>query len=88
MLTGLLLTAVYGLVWGVLWGGLDAICIIKGFLATNDPIPSVIRQFLTMLVASFITGLLLGGGSSLIAVIIAVIVSIYARPWVMARWRW
>lgn len=93
MLTLLLLTALYGVVWGFLWGALDAIFILKGFLATNDPVPSIIRSILAMFLASFATGVLLGlvglgGGSSIISMIVAVLVSLKARPWVMARWRW
>jgi hypothetical protein len=88
MLTGILLTVLYGAVWGVLWGGLDAICILKGFMAGQEPIWQIIRSFLTMLVASFITTLLLGGGNSIIAMIVALVAMYYSRPWVLQRWRW
>jgi hypothetical protein len=91
MLTALLFTVFYGAVWGFLWGGLDAIFILKGFLATNEPIPSIIRSILAMFITSFITGLLLGGMAPMVPfvnVVVAIIVALYARPWVMARWRW
>jgi hypothetical protein len=88
MLTAILFTVFYGAVWGALWGGLDAIFILKGVLASPQPITQIIRSFLTMLIASFITGLLLGGGAGIIGMIVALIVMYYARPWVMQHWRW
>lgn len=88
MLTLILLSLAYGAVWGFLWGGLDAICVLKGFLASGEQIWQILRSFLTMLVASFITGLLFGGGGGIIAMVVALVVFYYSRPWVMARWRW
>lgn len=88
MLTSILFTVLYGAVWGGLWGALDGICILKGFMSSQEPIWQIIRSFLTMLVASFITTLLLGGGNSLIAMIVALVAMYYTRPWIMQRWRW
>lgn len=92
MLTAILVTVLYGAVWGFLWGGLDAIFLLKGFLASNNPLPSILRSFISMLITSFFTGVLFSafgiGGGGLLAVLVAVVVMIYARPWVLARWRW
>lgn len=88
MLTAILFTVLYGAVWGFLWGALDAICLLKGFMASPQPIWQILRSFATMLIASFITGLLLGGGSSIIAMIVALVTMYYSRPWVLQHWRW
>lgn len=89
MLTLILLSLVYGAVWGFLWGGIEAVMILKGFLANpTSIIQQVLRGFAAMILANMAVGLIFGGGGGLIAIIVAVIVAIYTRPWVMARWRW
>jgi hypothetical protein len=89
MLTLILLSLVYGAVWGFLWGGIEAVMILKGFLANpTSVVQQVLRGFAAMILANLAVGLIFGGGGGLLAIIVAVIVAIYTRPWVMARWRW
>jgi len=88
MLSAIVFTVLFGLVWGCLWGALEALFIIKGFLDSPQPITQIIRGFLCMLISSFATGLLLGGGGGgILTIFVAIVVSIYARPWVISKWQ-
>lgn len=80
-------SVLFGLVWGCLWGALEAMLLIKGFLDSPEPITQIARGFLCMLVSNFAATLLIGGGGGLLASFIAIVVMIYARPWVIAKWR-
>jgi hypothetical protein len=89
----LLLAVIYGGVWGLVWGGLDAIMEIKGFLSNGTPLQQILRSVLAMFLASFAVSIVFGlfglaMGSNLISLILALVVSIYFRPYVLSRWRW
>lgn len=84
----ILFSLLAGALWGFLWGGLDAVFLLKGFLASPEPLPSIFRSFIAMLLASFATSVLLGTTGGLVGIVVALVVSFKARPWVMARWRW
>ena len=92
MLTALLFALFFGVVWGALWGALDAFMIIKGILAKPDQWSQIFRSLITCIGSSLLTGFLLGGSgggvAGLLAVVIAFIVSLKVRPWVLANWRW
>jgi len=88
MLLGLFLTALFGLVWGAAWGALDAILDIKGFLSNGDQITSLFRNIIAMLVSMLVVSFIFGMGNDLISMIIAIVTSIYIRPYVYKHWRW